>query len=402
MCFSFIPKRLQEVRKEVSVLHGSENKLSDMSQMKPSAELERLIKSLVAMDEAELAMESLVLSDSEVYRVVAYIPYNYFKVNMRNLFEIFKTRSDKILCKILYEQWQNSYSNESCNNFLHDLLRNDDNFKEYIEKKHLDTERMDNIIRNHDIVFGFGTEVMKHSFERKKTLAEKFEFFGVHEDSQLYKECADIFYTYCEKNDYLEADSVELLNVIKKYEVRNQPLLKAFLLNFLSKLNLVELAEFRNLARYFEAVAGEVSKTKAGYKFLFDGMPADIVEKYTDWINRCRIERYFGTDKRSEFWKQYRFIHVQWFEKSDAIVMEFRDYIAVEFLGDRRGPAYIYIKDYFLKKLLGQFITSNNQALRQYLYHESDYEYRKPHNKGWEDDVEDFIIMYHITRKVFA
>lgn len=398
----FTPKRLQRVCKEVAVLHNSKNKSQNMVQIQADAELEHLIRALVAMDEAELAMEAYVLSDSEVYRVAAYIPFNYFKVNMRNLFAIFKARSDKILCKILYEQWQNSYGNESCNNFLQDLLKNNDNFKKYIEKKHLNAERMENILQNQEVVFGFGTEVMRYHFAQKRTLAEKFEFFGIHADSKLYKDCADIFYTYCGKNDYLEADRAELLNVIKKYEVRNQPLLKAFLFNFLSKLKLMELAEFRDLARYFESVAGEASKPKAGYKFLFDDMSTDILEKYTDWINRCRIERYFGTDERSEFWKQYRFVHVQWFEKSDAIVMEFRDHIAVEFLGDRKGPAYIYMKDYFLKKLLGQFITSNNQSLRQFLYHESDYEYRKPHNKGWEDDVEDFIIMYHVTRKVFA
>lgn len=404
MCFSFIPKRLQEVRKEVSVLHGSENKLLDVSQMCTDDELERLIRSLVAMDEAELAMEAFALSDFEVYRMVAYIPYNYFKVNMQNLFRIFLARSEEQLCKILYEQWQNSYANESCNNFLRILLENDDNFKKYMKKNHLETKRMEEMLRNQDIAFGFGTEVMKYSFESKMTLVQKFNFFGVHKDSKLYKDCADIFYTYCGKMDYLEADSAELLSIIKKYEVRNQPLLKAFLLNFLGRLQLVELAEFSDLARYFESIVGEVSKPKAGYRFLFEDMPVDIIEKYSDWINRCRIERYFGNDERSDFWKQYRFTNVQRFEKSNAVVMEFKEYVAVEFLGKAMGPIYFYPKEYFETALKGQFMLLENSPMRQYLLHESRYakEDRKEHRGYWQYSVSEYIITHHVTRKVFA
>lgn len=245
---------------------------------------------------------------------------------------------------------------------------------------------------------------MNYPFTEKKTLAEKFKFFGINEDSKLYRDCADVFYTFCRKEDYLEADQAELLNIIKKYELRNRPLLKAFLLNFLGKLKLTELGKFRELARYFESLVGEARKPKESYKFLFEDMPEALIEKYVDWINRCRIEQYFDNDERSEFWKQYRFVNVQRYNKSNAVVMEFKEYIAVEFLGQAMGPIYFYSKEYFEKKLKGQFMLLENAPMRQYLLHQSRYgkEDRIEHRGYWQYNVESYIIQHHITRKVFA
>lgn len=403
MGFSFIPKHLQRTRKEVEATHKSKNIIADMFYLSVDDELEYLIKSLVKLDEADLAIETYVLSDMEVYRIAGYLPYNYFDVDMKNLFRIFLARSERGLCKVLYDQWQNSYSNEECNDFLHILMKNDENFSKYIEEKHLGLEQLDNILQNQDIVFGFGTEVLKYPFSERKTLKEKFDFFGIHEDSKLYRNCENVFYTFCRKEDYLEANKMELLNIIKKYEVRNRPLLKAFLINFLSKLKLKQLARFRDLARYFNALAGDARNPKAEYKFLFSDMPEDLIEKYINWINRCKIEEYFGSDERSEFWKQYRFINVQRFAKSNAVIMEFPKYTAVEFLGQRMGPIYFYSKEYFEKILEGQFMLLENNPMRQYLLHQTHYENedRIEHRGYWQENVDDYIIRHHVTRKVF-
>lgn len=401
MEFSFFPKRLKAVQREISVLHKN---MDESVKISADDELEHLIKSLTEIDnDRDLAWKANMLTNQEVYRITAYLPYNYFNVNMRNLFCIFIARSGKRLFQILYNQWQNSYDNESCNEFIHSLLKNNEDFREYVKEKHLNVNHLADIFYDQNIVIGFGSEVTGYHFKEKRILVEKFEYFGIHSDSKLYKDCSDVFYTFCGKEDYLEADKNEILNIVKKYELRQQPLLKIFLKNFLGKLNLKELADFQDLARYFEAVIGDSQNPKADYKYFFKDLPEDVVAKYMDWINRCKIEKYFGDDERSTFWKQYRFEQVKKFDKSNAVVMKFGEYIAVEFLGERNGPIYFYPRKYFEKKLEGQFLLLENIPMRQYLLHESQYkeEDRKEHRGYWEYNVENYIIKHYITRKVY-
>lgn len=402
MEFFFRPKRLQTVQKEIAESHKSKKEMFETWKLSVDEELKDLITSLVSLDTSELAIEAYMLSDREMYQIAGYLPYNYFNVNMRNLFSIFVTRADKLLCTVLYEQWQNSYDNKECNDFICMLLEKNDDFKNCIKEKHLDTTRMRNILIDQDIVIGFGTEVSRYEFSEKKTLMEKFEFFGIQADSKLYIECADVFYTFCGNKDYLDADPKEMLEVLKKYEMRAKPLLKAFLINFLTKLKLNELNKFQNLVRYFEFVAGDAQNPKEGYQFLFGDMPKDIMEKYMDWINMCRVIQYFGNDERSEFWKKYRFVNVQRYNKSNTVVMEFEDYDVVEFLG--KGPVYFLPKNYFNINLKNQFLILGDGALQQFLYHETQYgnDDRIEHRGHWQNSLEKYIIKNNITRRVFS
>lgn len=402
MEFFFRPKRLQTVQKEIAESHKSKKEILEEWKLSVDEELKDLITRLVSLDISELAIEAYMLSDREMYQIAGYLPYNYFNVDMGNLFSVFATRADKLFCKVLYEQWQNSYDNKECNDFICMLLEKNDNFKNCIKENHLDTARMRNILTDQDIVIGFGTEVSRYDFSEKKTLIEKFEFFGICADSKLYIECAEVFYTFCSNKDYLDADSKEILNVLKKYEMREKPLLKAFLINFLTKLKLNELNEFQNIARYFEFVAGDAQNPKAGYRFLFGDMPKDVIEKYMDWMNMCRVIQYFGNDDRSEFWKKYRFVNVQRYNKSNTVVMEFENCVAVEFLG--KGPVYFYPKNYFNISLKGQFGVLGDGALQQFLLHETQYEDddRIEHRGYWQNPVEDYIIEHNITHRVFS
>ena len=358
MEFFFRPKRLQTVQKEIAESHKSKKEMFETWKLSVDEELKDLITSLVSLDTSELAIEAYMLSDREMYQIAGYLPYNYFNVNMRNLFSIFVTRADKLLCTVLYEQWQNSYDNKECNDFICMLLEKNDNFKNCIKENHLDTTRMRNILIDQDIVIGFGTEVSRYEFLEKKTLMEKFEFFGIQADSKLYIECVDVFYTFCGNKDYL--------------------------------------------ARYFEFIAGDAQNHQKEYKFLFNDVSEDIIEKYADWINTCRVIQYFGNDKRSKFWKKYRFINVQRYNNSNTVVMEFENYIAVEFLG--QGPIYFYPKNYFNTNLKRQFLVLGDGALQQFLYHETQYgdDDRIEHRGYWQNPVEKYIIEHNITCRLFS
>ncbi len=408
MEFSFKPKQLMTAQKEIAVLHKSKKELLESIKVEDDEEFKKLINDLVKMDRFSLAVRIGALSEEKIWRITGYLPYNFYNVDMSNLFSIFIKMADENLCDILYKQWQNSYNNIKCNEFICLLLKNNEVFRKYISGTHLNIEAIAGIFNDSledpgIIVNRFGSEVMNYPFTEKKTMAEKFNFFGINENSKLYKDCKELFYTYCGKEDYLNADKSEILNVIKIYQKRDRSLLNAFITNFISKLDLIELGEFQDLARYFEAILGDIQHPQGSYKTFFSGISSEIKEKYMDWINRCRIIQYFGNDERSTFWKQYRFMNVQRYNKSNAVVMEFEEYVAVEFLGKAMGPIYFYPKKYFLENLRIQFLILENAPMRKYLLHKTQYrdKDRIIHIGYWQGYVEDYIIEYNITQRVF-
>ena len=399
----FEPKMLKQVQKEIAVLHKSNKK--ELSIISVDNQLKELIESLVRLDESALAIRTEALEYQDICRIAGYLPFNYFHVNMRNLFRVFATKSDMGTCRILYKYWQNSYENEECNEFILLLLRNNMEFQQCIEENHLEVEWMSNVIQDWNIVGGFGAKIRYYHFDEKKSLAEKFEYFGINDDSKLYRDCIDAFYVYCEKTDYMEADRELLLETVKKYQKRNRPLLKSFLVNFLNKLELEELIDFRDLSRYLNTIFGDDPQKKGSYKAFFEDISSAFIEKYMDWINICRIEQYFGNDDRSEFWKQYRFLKVQRFDKSNAVVMEFKEYVAVEFLGKAAGPIYFYPKEYYETTLKFMFSVFENKQMPRYLYNQTKYDEKdrfEHMGENWKNKVESYIITHHITRKVFA
>lgn len=402
MEFSFLPSNLKRVRNEVAVLHKSQRELDIIS---VDDRLKEWIEFLVKMDASVLAIRAKSLSDQDICRIAGYIPFNYYKVKMDNLFNIFKIRSNLYACRFLYKYWQNSYNNKDCNKFIHDLLRDNKSFQECIRENHLDIEWMDDIIQDQNVAIEFGIKIQNYFFLETKTLTERFRYFGIHEDSNLYKDCVDAFLVYCRKEDYLNANEDMILKTVKDYVKRNQPLLKEFLSNFIRELELEELSEFRDLARYFESVVGDVDKNKGEHKWLFRCLSEDIIEKYTDWLNICKVEQYFGNDDRSEFWKQYRFSKVQRFDKSNAVVMEFKEYVAVEFLGKAAGPIYFYPREYYETTLKFMFSVFENKQMPRYLYNQTKYDKKdRFEHKGenWKNYVDAYIIEKHITRKVFV
>lgn len=400
----FEPMMLKQVQKEIAVLHKSTKK--ELSVISVDDQLRELIESLVGLEESALAIRTEALDYLDICRIAGYLPFNYFNVNMRNLFRIFVTRSNIGACRILYKYWQNSYENEDCNEFIQLLLRNDTEFQRCIKENHLDLEWMEDIIQHQNIVGGFGAKIRYYPFDERKNLEEKFEYFGIKDDSKLYRDCIDAFYVYCEKNDYMEADREILLETVKKYQKRNLPLLKSFLSNFLNKLELEELADFQDVSRYLNTIFGDDPWKKGSYKSFFKDISGSLIEKYMDWINICRIEQYFGNDDRSEFWKQYRFLKVQRFDKSNAVVMIFKEYVAVEFLGKAAGPIYFYPKDYYETTLKFVFPVFENSQMPRYLYNQTKYDPKKDRfehmGENWKNKVANYIITHHITRKVFA
>lgn len=397
MSFSYFPKKLKSAKEEIVLLHKNANepiKISD------NEDIRKLVMSLVKLEKYQIRSRAFALSNKEVEIVAGYIPHNYYKVNMKNLFEIFILRTSQFLCQVLYNQWQESYQNEACNAFIRDILKYDENFISLILKNNMDEKLFDSILSDKDIPARFCVELKNHYFPRGKKLEEKIIYFGIREDSKLFYDCKSLFYLYCEREDYLSIAKSELQNLVKQYYRRGQIILKKFLSNFLEKLSLRELIGFKDLADYFKTIVGDNVSAKEKFDAFFKDFPSSLVQKYIDWINLFKVEEYFGLDERSQFWKQYHFKSVRKYNYSNSVVMEFDKYYAVEFLGQRMGPLYIYSKDYFEHHIINRFKNNDNTHMRHFLLHDERWFYRKEHRGNWKNDVQSKLIRDRITNRI--
>lgn len=397
MNFSYTPKRLQCAKEDIVLIH---QKTSEAPKMTKNEELRKMILSLVALEQFQVKPQAYALTSREIDLVAGYIPHNYFNVDMKNLFRIFTYRSTDRLCQILFNQWQDSYHNRACNKFMREILVYDEHLIVLAQNNHMPETMFDSVLQDHDIATRFGKEIKKRNFTGKKSLAERLAYFGIRGDSQLYLDCEFLFYTYCDKEDYLNVQKLSLLNLVKQYSKRSQETLKDFLQNFLSKLELKELLSFKELAMFLQTITGDNGENKSKFENFFNAFDSLLVRKYINWINLYKVEEYFGYDERSSFWKQYKFESVRKYSYSNAVVMEFERYYAVEFLGRAMGPIYMYSKDYFEKNIIMRFKWNDNQQMRQELLHNSTWVYRKEHRGYWQGDVHSILIHNRITERL--
>lgn len=407
MKFSFSPKRLIQSKNNILITHSHTN---NPAPVKPSKDLMKLIQRLVVLELYELKRNALSLTNKEMIMVTSYLSHNYYDVNMNNLFEIFKYRSNERLCHILFNQWQDSYDNNELNQYIRKLLKIDEKLIMLIRKNHTDEMEFDRFLKEGQIPINYVKMIMDYPFEGKLNLKQKLEYFGIRKESRLTYDCEFLYYTLCNRNDYLYVKETDLLIVVKKY---NESQLKCFLKNLLKNLSLKDLNNLLGIARYLQTKVGENYSKK--FIDFFSGFSAKIVQKYVDWINIGKIEEYFGEDERSMFWKNYRFVKVKKFPSSNSVVMEFKKHIVVEFLGRSMGPTYIYKKIYFEQNVKKWFTRTShdNISMRRQLYRYTSYEdegvkfkdnvgIRMIHtpNPGWESKFTSVLLKNRITEYI--
>ena len=401
MNFSFVPRKLIQAREDIAIQHPIEHEVASIT---PDDDLYRLITRLASLEKYQVKKNALALSNKEMQKVTAYLPFNHYKVNMANLFDIFIYRSNQELCELLYSQWQDSFSNKECNDFLVKLLGFDEKFIMLMRKMNLPENIFLKVIQSNNIPLFFGN-MLKNSSGVKSTLADKVKYWGIRDDSRLFKMIQFLFYTFCTRDDYLMVPQATLLSVVKQYGSADVRILKQFLINFLLELKLSELEKHTELAKYLETQTGK-NRTDKFNKF-FDKVDPVLVEKYINWLNIQIINEVFGYDERSLFWKQYKFLHIDKYLNSNSVVMEMKNYYATEFLGKGMGPIYFYDKKTFDEKVRRWFIYNNNSDLRSLLFNHQELCIRrevhmKPNGDElyWCREVHRILVSNRMTEKI--
>lgn len=413
--FSFKPSKLQKAREKIEKVH----KAKVMSRkFEPDETLEALIVQLATTKKENLHMKALMLSNEEVCMVAGYLPHNYYPVDMTNLFRVVEWRLDSNACEVLYTQWQQSYESSACNQFICELLGKESLFYEFLSEKSVDIKIYKEILLSEDVLTAYSKLLQKMEFSEECTFGDCIKKIGVSGKTRLCFDLEFLYYTYCNEHVYSTVTEEYLLNVVKKY---GQESLKLFVTNFLEKLELTKLQEFDKIAVFLNSVIGPIKSEKC--KQFFQTLPHHLFVKYRDWMNTTILDYVFGDDERSRFWKQFRFVFVEWVEASDSVIMEFEEKIVTEFIckdlgkeDDAMGPIYFFEKEDFNKMYRFHYEHKKNKELRDKLFSQWTLQKRKPalkkliedrriHNpkegrNKWQNVVEGILIRKNITEKI--
>ena len=328
--------------------------------------------------------------------LAGYLPYNYYDVPEDKLFHMMKYRMDDESCEVLFREWQEEFGNYQCNHFLRELAEHNSSFQNLLAKKHIKPALFIQILISRNIPLAFDQLLIGAVFADGIEFERKLQYYGVVPQSFLDVECKRALLTFCEKEDYFSCSEENLLDIIKTYDGY---MLKKFVFNFLDKLSLSDLEYYPALAAYMRKVTGH--RNSRTFQQFFEGADEEQIQQFVDWINIFKINTYFEGDERSEFWKKFRYLNVVRYPVSNVVIMEFDEYAAVEFLGERKGTIYICDKDIFMQNFYHQLDRMDNEELRGYFKSRKDMCIESRSHVGrWQAHISNVLIKKEIAEKI--
>ena len=388
----FVPEKLIEERKRLQ----EKNAARRMAAIEPGEEMEGLIRRLYQSDKAMVKAAAASLSARQADMLAGYLAYNFYGQDESRLFDVLRYRMNDHTCQILYQQWQESFNNPECNEYMKSLAASDPAFTEMLKGYGISPEAFLQVLDSPNIPLGFDEILVGTHFTDGEDLDNKLNALGIAPQSLLDVECKRALLTFCGRSDYLNCSQENLLDIISSYD---EYMLRKFLQNFLKKMSLTELQVYPELAAHMRNVTGH--RNSPTFNEFFEGMDEATIQKYIDWINIFKLNIYFDNDERSRFWKQYRFQNVIRYPSSNTLILEFENHVAVEFLGGEKGTIYICEKAAFRQNFYAQLNSMDNDDIRIYFRVHKDkcMEYRN-HTARWQAHIGNVISKKNITEKV--
>lgn len=348
----------------------------------------KLLDKIIKMSTDQIKRYALTLTDNDVKLICYYIMENQYNLDLQNISEVIIARLDDSNSELLFEQWQRFYHGNSSKYFFEKLLQGNQYLK--IENLNITSEMQKKWFVSSNIPIAvIETCRLRHDDNIKKSL----EYYHINSASELSWKCQILYFTGCDRNEYLKVLEIDLYNIIIEFTYDEFQL---FLVNFVNQLELEDLEKYFKIAEIAIRYTGMNHEPR--YKEYFRTISNEIEEKYHAWINYYELFKIFGNDNRSRFWKQYAVnaqCNFKYYKTIDLLFLKFKDYVFTEFKGG--GPIYLFEKNEFdliIEKKLIRF-TKNNE-LRSWLFgsynaSESGFLDRIAHNSGWEYKVRNHI-----------
>lgn len=86
MEFSFVPKNLIKAKEEIISKHTG---IGEPLQVANDFDFMKMIKRIASLNKKEAGKEALILTKKNLEMIARYLPHNYYKVRLENLFLVF-------------------------------------------------------------------------------------------------------------------------------------------------------------------------------------------------------------------------------------------------------------------------------------------------------------------------
>jgi len=381
----------QHLHAQLEKLKQEFNEKQDYVAQFSNDDLEALIMKIVNCDASELRFYTYSLTRRELACIASYIPINGYKVKRKNLLMLF-AKSDKFsYFETIYKGWQNNYKKRF---FPDDIGAVIYHFQGELKNKyHLDAESLLKWMSLPDADFKVCRYVLNEiKLKSEMTMEDCLEYIGISSGSKLGKDVLMRKYFVCGIEEYRKLGDSDFRTMLHPMAAADAT---AILRNFLEVMTPKDYQTFYKTSGLAKDCFGVPDTTK--YNQTVGQMSEKAKRSYTAWINYYWLIEMFGSDARSQFWKNYigRFT-AKHYPTHNILAMEFENIVAIEFM--EMGYAYLYDKQVFHRYVEMHIHRDITVEFKQYLNNQSQYLFRKKHGGNWQWDMANQLAREGIVR----
>ena len=382
---NFNPTKLLAIIPKIKELHPLTASSNDYS----NSDFIKILNNWVSLSLDDIEQLAPTITKRRIEQLIEYIAKNSLKLPTDNLNRIIQIRlNDKHLSR-LFQLWQDNYYNNDLYYLLKTLVKSSSIlFNNLFSNSELSLNTFKSWLESMFLPTSVGNTAINIKRKKKISFEKALQSLKILIDGKLGKECIESFYTYCNRDDYLSIDDIELENILRLYSENK---IHLFLHNIIQKL---EVTDFQNLYYTGSFLCDNYTGDNGSYKyksFMINYTDSEK-DKYNKWLAYIFIRKNIN-DYRMSFWNNFVANWLkgyEYFKTSRCIVFKFQNYCVLEFTEATKGPLYIYENFDFEKRIRPKANRLKNKDLRYFLFHNDSIK-RIEHTQGWQSKVNYYL-----------
>jgi hypothetical protein len=323
------------------------------------------------LPEEQVEAVASIVPKYQLLKIASYIGTNSLQLNLDNLLDILYLRMDKDVFGRLFNVWQDCFEDAAIKKLLSGTVNGKRSIvDEFLNNSQMTVAQLRQWLQEPAVVVAVGKTV-KMRRQGGKSFSEALKEFSIYEQSLLGKRCAQEFYTFCDRMDYLACKDIDLYNILKTYKGKT---VHNFLRNILNECHITDFQKFWWCGTYIRDYYTSTPDTQKFDDFFLNYSSGQI-DKYKKWLSYIAVFDFFGQDRndaRLLFWQKYLPYTTDipyMVGYSECFIMRFEYYTVLEFTEKTQGPLYVYENQDFEKRIKPQTVSCTNNELRSNLYH---------------------------------
>ena len=374
MIKTYMPNALMRAAMDIAKVHSKE----DGVQVLQETELVALLERIIRCNAKQLQLLAMGLTSKEIYALCRYLPHNKFKKPLVNIINAIQHNMHERYFEELFLQWQ-KYPN---NRTVLKLLAENDNKEVRVKQPKIPVGKFSQWYSSSNCFIDVVSYIRSIS-NKYDSFDKQFEDAGFRVGYPIQTECLTAFLLSCDMYGYIQIGDSKIAQSVQKSSTSTAELI---LLNLL----LAGRTQKTTLRDFKQCYAVMLNLWREPYSGRFPKNQPDAQRVYYFLYNYEEMVSSFAADadhRRRNFWEQYLDrCEITKIKKHRMLIFNFDNCCAIEF--EVVGRIFIYEKEYFNKKVRPRAQQEQStQTLKNWMFHNSTFEYEKWHKGQWESEV---------------